>query len=252
MKLPPIRYLILLLLLGACARLPGEAAQGTPAAHVAATGFAQLLRDGAPLGSAVAIAPNRLLTNAHVLTTHMLPTGGAPLQARRGDGAVTLAAVPVLVGQGIDLAVLEVAEPAFTPPPLAAGLPAAGAPIWAVGTPLAGPPVAAGHALAPAALAGRGEGFIARLPALAGYSGGPVVDAGGASPGPGHRPAAGRRRAAARHARGRGCGGPGARGGGAGGIRARLARDRAGPCRGCIPPTIKVPGKPRGTACSAR
>jgi len=175
MKLPPIRYLILLLLLlGACARLPGEAAQGTPAARVAATGFAQLLRDGAPLGSAVAIAPNRLLTNAHVL-----PADGAPLQARRGDGAVTLAAVPVLVGQGIDLAVLEVAEPAFTPPPLAPGLPTAGAPIWALGTPLAGPPVATGHALAPAALAGRGEGFIAQLPALAGYSGGPVVDAGG-------------------------------------------------------------------------
>lgn len=159
---------------GACARLPAEEARGTPAEAVAAQGFAQLSATGVPLGSAVAIAPNRLLTNAHVI-----PEGVTDLAFRRGDGAVAGTARLLARSDRMDLAVLAVPA-VFAPAPPAEAPPRQGAPVWAAGAPAAGPAVVAGQVMQPAAtLPGHGSGFTARLGALLGYSGGPALDAEG-------------------------------------------------------------------------
>jgi S1-C subfamily serine protease len=162
------------LLSAACARLPAEAARGTPAEATAARGFALLVSVGLPLGSAVAIAPDRLLTNAHVL-----PAGVERIGFTRGDGGATGEAVVLARSDRMDLALLGVPA-VFEPPPVAPDAPGAGQPIWAAGAPAAGAAVTAGRVVRPAVtLAGHGEGFTARLGALLGYSGGPALDARG-------------------------------------------------------------------------
>ncbi|NKE48690.1 trypsin-like peptidase domain-containing protein [Roseomonas frigidaquae] len=163
------------LLLGACTRLPAEEARGGPAAAAASFGFAALSSHGVPLGSAVAVAPDRLLTNAHVL-----PEGLTTLQAQRGDAAVTVTALVLARSPALDLAVLRVSPGVFKPVPRQAAAPATGQRIWAIGAPSAGPALAEGVVEQPdAVLAGRGPGFIARIGALMGYSGGAALDAQG-------------------------------------------------------------------------
>lgn len=174
-RLLPGLLLVTLALLGACARLPAGEARGTPAESAAARSFAQLSSLGVPLGSAVAIAPDRLLTNAHVL-----PAGTESLRFRRGDGAVGGEARVLAISDRMDLAVLAIPPGAMQPAPVAAGPPVAGQRIWAVGAPSAGAAVAEGPVVRPAAtLPGHGPGFTARLGALLGYSGGPALDEGG-------------------------------------------------------------------------
>ena len=165
----------LALVLGACTRLPAEEARGGPAAAAASFGFAALSSHGIPLGSAVAVAPGRLLTNAHVL-----PEGMVHLQAQRGDAAMTVPAVVVARSAALDLAVLRVPPGVFEPVALDSAAPEPGQRIWAIGAPSAGPALARGRVEQPnTALAGRGPGFTARIGALMGYSGGPALDENG-------------------------------------------------------------------------
>lgn len=167
--------LLLALLLGACANLPGEAARGTPAAPVAMASFAALSTLGVPLGSAVAVAPDRLLTNAHVL-----PPGVTNVLARRGDGRMATEAVVLGRSARLDLAVLGVAPGIFLAATVEAAPPVPGASIWAIGAPAAGPAIARGRIEQSGLhLTGRGPGFTARIGALMGYSGGPGIDAEG-------------------------------------------------------------------------
>jgi S1-C subfamily serine protease len=141
------------------------------AGAVAAQGFASLSTTGLPLGSAVAIAPDRLLTNAHVI-----PERGSQLSFRRGDGAASGPARLLARSDRMDLAVLEVPA-VFAPAHPAKAPPREGAAIWAAGSPAAGPAVVAGRvARAEMLLPGHGPGFTARIGALLGYSGGPALD----------------------------------------------------------------------------
>ena len=158
----------------ACARLPAEEARATPAARVATTGFAALSAHGLPLGSAVAVAPGRLLTSAH-----LLPEGVDRVSARRGDGLAPVEAVVLARSAAMDLAVLSVPPGIFAPVPVGAP-PPIGDRVWALGAPNAGPAMAAGVVTMPlVAMPGRGQGFVARIGALMGYSGGPALDAEG-------------------------------------------------------------------------
>jgi hypothetical protein len=167
--------LLALLLTAACARLPGEAARHTPAEAVAAGGFAMLSAHGVPLGSAIAVAPDRLLTNSHVV-----PVGLTRLTATRGDGGGAAQAVLLARSESMDLAVLRLPPGLMRPVTVAAAPPLPGQPLWALGAPSAGPALAIGQAEQPEVeLAGHGPGFTARIGALMGYSGGPVVDAAG-------------------------------------------------------------------------
>jgi hypothetical protein len=176
MRLAPF-LVVLLALLGACARLPAEEARGTPAEAAAARSFALLTLHGVPLGSAVALAPGLLVTSAHVIPPYLASTGGERLAFTRGDGAERGEAVLAGRSDRMDLAVLAVPHGAFTPIPHTAEAPRTGQRLWAVGAPAAGPALAEGQVLRPAAwLAGHGSGFTARMPALLGYSGGPAVD----------------------------------------------------------------------------
>jgi hypothetical protein len=160
--------------LAGCGRLPAPEAGGTPAARVSATGFAALYVDGRPRGAAVGFDGRHLLTCAHVL-----PEGDAVVLRRGADGA-ELRPEAVLRSPRMDLAVLRVPDGFLLPPPRAAEAPTAGETVWAAGAPGLGSPVARGVVEAPdAEMPGFGRGFTARMPALMGYSGGPVVDAEG-------------------------------------------------------------------------
>ncbi|MBO1077601.1 S1 family peptidase [Roseomonas haemaphysalidis] len=160
--------------LGACARMPAPEAGGTPAAQVSATGFAALYAHGMPRGAAVAFDDHHLLTCAHVL-----PAGDTVTLRRGADGA-ELRPQAVLRSARMDLAVLRVPAGFLLPPPRAAAAPEAGETVWAAGAPGLGSPVARGVVEAPdAEMPGFGRGFTAWMPALMGYSGGPVVDADG-------------------------------------------------------------------------
>ena len=171
-RLRPLLVALLLAATAGCARLPAADASGTPAEAVAARGFALLSSGGVPLGSAVAVAPDRLLTNAHVL-----PAGIDRVALTRGDGAARAQAVVLARSDRMDLAVLRVPPGLVEPVPLAAVPPRAGQAIWAVGAPSTGPAVAKGRvALPAAALHGHGPGFTAQVAALLGYSGGPALD----------------------------------------------------------------------------
>lgn len=166
--------LLLALALGACARLPGEEARGTPAEAAASRSFALLAAHGVPRGAAVALAPGLLATNAHVI-----PDGAERLEATRGDGAARAEARVIARSATMDLALLAVPPGIFAPLD-PGGAVRAGQGVWAAGAPSAGPAVAAGRVLRPAVvLPGHGPGFTAQLPALLGYSGGPAVDAQG-------------------------------------------------------------------------
>jgi S1-C subfamily serine protease len=171
---------MLLLLPAACAAPPAlpprQAALGTPAAQVAAESFAAVLdpAGGAPVGGAVAIGPRHVLTSAHVACGAAAASDGQ-IRLQQGDGATEAEAAVLAVSDRLDLAVLVMPEGFLAAPPQAAAmLPRAGDPVWAVGPHRLGRAVAMGSVTR--LLPGSGQGFVARLPALMGYSGGPVVD----------------------------------------------------------------------------
>jgi S1-C subfamily serine protease len=160
--------------LGACGRMPVLEASGTPVAQVTATGFASIFADGMTRGAAVGFDDRHVLTCAHVLP------GGCDILLRRGLDGAEIRAQAIRRSRRMDLAVLRVPEGFLQPPPRATCAPQAGEPVWAAGAPGLGNPVAQGVVEAPdAEMPGFGRGFTARMPALMGYSGGPVVDASG-------------------------------------------------------------------------
>jgi S1-C subfamily serine protease len=174
---------MLLLLPTACAAPPAlpprQAALGTPAARVAAESFAAVLdpAGGAPVGGAVAIGPRHVLTSAHVACDAAAASDGQ-IRLQQGDGATEAEAAVLAVSDRLDLAVLVTPGGFLAAPPQAAAMPPRlGDPVWAVGPHRLGRAVAVGSVMSPPRLLpGSGPGFVARLPALMGYSGGPVVD----------------------------------------------------------------------------
>ncbi len=161
-------------LAGCATRLPGEAAVGTPVAQLSATGFAALQLSGMARGAAVAFDACHALTCAHVLEA-----GGA-VTLRRGLDGAEAPVLGLMRSRRMDLAVLRMPPGFLEPPPRATDLPRSGEPVWAAGAPGLGHTVAQGVVEAPdAEMPGFGRGFTARMPALMGYSGGPVVDSRG-------------------------------------------------------------------------
>ncbi len=126
---------------------------------------------GGPLGAAVALDDRHVLTCAHVL-----PAFSAGAWLRRPDGAARHARV-LARSPGLDLMVLVVTPGFLRPAAFADQPPVAGQAVWALGAPGIGPTLAAGQVdHVEALLQGTGPGFTARMPALMGYSGGPIID----------------------------------------------------------------------------
>lgn len=159
---------LLLLLLGACAATPPSAAPG------AALLWTVRATDGRFLGSATAIGPRRLLTNAHVVghatTVLVRPAAGDP-------GRDALRVQDIRRAQRSDAALLELPVALAESAVLAAVPPVEGAALTIAGAIGGNPRAGAGRAAA-ASLAERfGPGLAAaHLPAAPGFSGGPVVD----------------------------------------------------------------------------
>jgi len=169
--------LIVLLFLSSCASLPGADAVGTPAERVTRASHAAVLVAAPPafgsLGSSVAIDDRHVVTNAHVLRLVGLPVAEATLV--REDGARAPAHL-VARSPRMDLAVLRMPPGFLLPAEVAPRMPSRGEPVWAAGTTTLGHRLTAGEVVSPQTrLPGFGEGFTARLGALMGYSGGPVV-----------------------------------------------------------------------------
>lgn len=169
--------LLFALVTSACASVPGPAAMNTPAERVATESYAAVLVGAPPLlgglGSAVAIDDRHVLTNAHVMRLAGVAMGSATLV--RSDGA---RAPATLVGRSpsMDLAVLRMPAGFLAPAEVSRLPPVPGEPVWAAGTTTLGPGVATGTVLAPSVeIEGLGVGFVARMGALMGYSGGPVI-----------------------------------------------------------------------------
>jgi S1-C subfamily serine protease len=171
--------LVLTLLLPACVPMvppTGVAAIGTPAARVAAESFAAVLdpAGGAPLGAAVAVGPLRALTSAHVARAAFK---GGRLRLQRGDGITEADAMVQAISDRIDLALLDLPDGFLTAAAVVEAAPASGEVVRAVGPHRLGRAIAAGRVMQPSAsINSSGRGFIARLPVLMGYSGGPVLD----------------------------------------------------------------------------
>ncbi len=127
---------------------------------------------GGVLGSAVAIGGGLVACSAHIL-----PRDAETAWLRRADGLEVGAARVIARSPRMDLVLLREPTRALNPIRPADAPPRVGEPVWAAGSPNVGPTVAAGEVeIADAILPGFGRGFTARLPALMGYSGGPVVD----------------------------------------------------------------------------
>lgn len=173
---------LLLLFASACASLPGREAANTPAEEVARASYAAVVIGAPPLfgglGSSVAIDDRHVITNAHVLRLAGLTVNDVTLM--RDDGARAPARL-VARSPVMDLAVLRMPQGFLMPASFSPRSPNRNEPVWAAGTSGVGPGVAAGKVMAPhASLAAFGEGFTARIGALMGYSGGPVVGRDGA------------------------------------------------------------------------
>ncbi|WP_158537334.1 S1 family peptidase [Humitalea rosea] len=174
------RGLMIALLAAATGCAPGLQSQaaGTPAAALLQGGFATVLSAGpgsGPHGSAIAMDREYVLTSAHLLRA-----GERSLWLRRPDGMMAHAQV-VALGAGLDLLVLRTEVDFLSAPKFAHRAPLAGEAVWALGAPGIGPSLSVGRVdWAQVVLEGSGPGFVAQMPALMGYSGGPVVNADGA------------------------------------------------------------------------
>lgn len=177
----------LVLLLGACSAAtsvplasgPVTAARYAPPADLQ-TPYVGVLIGPLPhsgtVGSGVALDQRHVLTNAHVVR-------GADAQSirlRRADGRGATAQV-VALSSRMDLAVLRVEADGFlTPARFRTARPALRELVWAAGTTVGGPVTAGGIVReSDTRLAGYGSGLSADLPAVMGYSGGPLMDSGG-------------------------------------------------------------------------
>lgn len=156
----------------ACAPLPAIQAEGTPAERTARESLASLQAGGVSVGAGIAVDRRHLLTNAHVVRQ-----AGGRLTVRRADGGAEAVAVLAGTSPRMDLAVLRLPEGFLRPASLAPDIPVQGEAIWALGPEGIGRSIATGHVARPwIQLRGFGPGFTARLGALMGFSGGPVVD----------------------------------------------------------------------------
>lgn len=145
-----------------------SAALGSAALHAVGEGG----ETGGLLGTAVCVAPGLVACAAH-----SLPPGARSVVLRAAHLGGPREVAVLGRGSASDVAFLADAGHALTPVLSRAERPLAGAPVWAAGNPVFGPATASGAVEHPdAVLPGFGRGFTARLPALMGYSGGPVVD----------------------------------------------------------------------------
>lgn len=168
----PLLPALFLSVAAACAPLPAFQAEGTPAARVARESLATLQAGGVSVGAGVAVDDRHLLTNAHVVRQ-----AGGRLTVRRSDGGSEAEALLVGTSPRMDLAVLRLPEGFLSPASLAPDIPLQGEAIWALGPEGLGRAIATGRVSRPwIQLRGFGPGFTARLGALMGFSGGPVVD----------------------------------------------------------------------------
>lgn len=177
-----LSVLALALATAACASAPEPSTLGTPAESVARQSYAAVVIGAPPLmgglGSAFAIDERHVVTNSHVMRLAGMAVESATLV--RDDGTRVSAS---LVGrsEAMDLAVLRMPEGFLSPARTAKGGPLPAQPVWAAGTTTVGPGLAKGWVMEhDTAIDGLGEGFIARMGALMGYSGGPVVGPDGA------------------------------------------------------------------------
>ena len=152
---------------------------GTPAATVARGGLFSVQANGISVGAAVAVPCSAcggpvLVTNAHVMRQ-----AGAAFDLRPAAGGEAVAGVMIATSPRMDLAVLRLPPGAVAARPGAA--PDRGARVWAVGPEGLGRAVAEGAVARPhLRMRSFGQGFSARLGALMGFSGGPVVGRDGA------------------------------------------------------------------------
>lgn len=172
-RLAPLLVLSLAVALtAACAPLPAFQAEGTPAGRVARESFASLQAGGVSVGAGIAVDDRHLLTNAHVMRQ-----AGGRVTLRRADGGGEATAHFMGASPRMDLAVLRMPEGFLRPASLAPEIPVEGEAVWALGPEGLGRSLAAGRVERPwIQMRGFGPGFTARLGALMGFSGGPVVD----------------------------------------------------------------------------
>jgi S1-C subfamily serine protease len=161
--------------LAGCASSPAEQAAGTSGARVAAQSLTSIRAHDTTVGAGVAISDGVVLTNAHVVRQ-----GGSRLTLRSADGLREAPADIISIDQRQDFALLQVRQGFLEPAPVAARRPQRGEAVWALGPEGLGRAVAMGPVTrSDATLPGFGRGFTARLGALMGFSGGPVVNQGG-------------------------------------------------------------------------
>lgn len=162
----------LALVAAACAPLPAHQAEGTPAERVARESMASLQAGGVSVGAGLAVDDRHMLTNSHVVRQ-----AGSQMIVRRADGGAEAPATLVATSPRMDLAVLRLPEGFLRPASLAPDIPIQGEAVWALGPEGLGRSLATGRVARPwIQLRGFGPGFTARLGALMGFSGGPVVD----------------------------------------------------------------------------
>ncbi len=168
-----LRFLVLsiMLLMAACAdtRPATTARDGAAALH-----WTVETAEGAFLGSATAVGPDRLLTNRHVVAA----AGGQALVVRRGD--VTLTVRGMRDGKDLDISLLQLPAQQAATPLLRPESPRVGALVAVAGALRGEMRVEVGQALAPEHGLRFGPTLLAaRLPVAPGFSGGPVVDEAG-------------------------------------------------------------------------
>lgn len=173
---PPLPVLLAALagaLVSACAIAPEPPAAAIPqiGPHLALDVSGA---DGHRIGSAVALDNGLVLTAAHVL-------GARPERIRVTDSRGRQAEARLIArSTRMDLAVLATMAPAGEAAILRADRPDATERVSAHGVTAAGIGRADGAVLEPvSSLAGYGSGLVARLGAVQGYSGGPMLDAQG-------------------------------------------------------------------------
>lgn len=165
--------------LSGCAGLPADQAMGTPAATLARASLFSVQANGVSVGAAVAIPCAACGGPVIITSAHVMRQAGAPFELRPAAGGQAVPGAVLATSPRMDLAVLRM--PAGAIPARPGQAPDRGARVWAVGPEGLGRAVAEGSvAQAQLRLRNFGPGFTARLGALMGFSGGPVVGRDGA------------------------------------------------------------------------